>query len=1295
MKRKYFLIPILSLASLIFFYSAAIFLPVSAQEKGARTRAESKVEISDVKIESRGDSLEISAVVSNPSDSVASPEVTHLLILENIDPLIPAKDERDILPSLIVNAEEGKEYFSLRPGEKKSVSYVLPANSRIPQSNYSLLIKFIRSSGQTEAYARKTLPDFGSDKKEGFLAFDQENCFVLGKDGKNYGSNDGPVFSSDDSPKVNCVVKNIGKSAVAVSPKIILKEFYVYGKPLQGTAVVEKQSEKISFKAGETKTVALFMPKAEKPQTYQALLSFEDESGTPVSFNMPFRWTIGGESARIKDVSQVGRLKKDYSKGDKISLSVNYFGSSDLFWADAGQIVSNLPNLTMKTTIKDGEGNVCGQKEEILPSVTDGEEKNKITEIILSKKCAGASYSATLFSGGKNLAGQSGGLLKLVKENKFSVYKNIIWLFIFAFWVYVFFLVRKKSAMKYIFFFILFLSASAVFGAALAASVKIYPDEGGTTGKGNWWGDWSLTGGTATLKSNPSGGGGLNNLKVYDAEVDFDDYINAINNQRIKVYINYKAADNSCANTNMKVGIKMFLSGDNISKTAIGFAKDSSTSWGNEKRYFYDNEDTNAIIEKTFNINPADIKRFYDTNGKFTVENPKLVIEMRQAGYNGHEGKFSQGYFTDEDKDTTLRTEDEAFNRSGIIRIMVPFNLPSPEITSFTASPASLSCSGNSTLSWTAKDMDSCTASASPANSQWQGSKSKSGGSQTITGITETTKFTLNCSKQIGSAGTFEYSKPATVVATCIRPALDVSCSADMTTADVGQNVKWTANIDPDKKGSPPYNYTWSETVSGSLNSTTATSYSTTTSYTTTGTKKATISVTDYADKIAENSCYVTIEKKPKLKLTTTECGSVTATGNGESQTVQNNANNEPGWSYNKDTSLFLTATPSSGDSFTGWSGDGSCTGANSTCSLTMSEDKEVKANFECAEVVIPPSLVCNNNGAQDNGESGIDCGGGNCPTCGTTPPGDPPSGDPPSGDPPPSSDQCGSSNNICVNGTLSDITDSATQYIWQCGSLSCTAPIDGGGNPPNACGTEKETCTPTGGAYSDTPADTADYYYWSCGSLQCSASTAGNTSDQCGSKENCDYGTKTDLTDSDTQYLWQCGKMSCSSSKSGSGGTVTVSASVSSVSASVINNLPTDSSIAKIKLELDDTAQDQDKISLTADLSGIGGASGALSSDCNKNDKKIMAFYSIDSGSNWSCYKGAVSIIPESLGGTGTAELWIKIHYISSDIFTRGLTMPITIPVNISDDNGYVISPSTLNLNLTVKKITTQWQEI
>src|SRR3989344_6075168 len=298
------------LAFVLFFYNVSL-----AQEQAETL---TKIEIQDVNIEKSDKEIKINGSLFNPSNNVVTPEITHLLILKTIDPLIKSKNEIDLLPSLIVAADEGKDYFSLKPGEPKVFSYILPISPYIPQANYDLYLGFIRSNGQTEARYEDTVKNLGSQQKDGFLAFDQESCVLLDKEGKKFGNNDGPVFLPEEIPEARCLIKNIGDKEIEVSPKILWKEVYVYGKPLDGTTAMENPDQKIFFKPGETKTVSLSMPKAEKPQVYQSLWNFEDKDGEKRSFSMFFRWTIAGESARIKSVSQISSLKDSYVKGEKI-----------------------------------------------------------------------------------------------------------------------------------------------------------------------------------------------------------------------------------------------------------------------------------------------------------------------------------------------------------------------------------------------------------------------------------------------------------------------------------------------------------------------------------------------------------------------------------------------------------------------------------------------------------------------------------------------------------------------------------------------------------------------------------------------------------------------------------------------------------------------------------------------------------------------------------------------------------------------------------------------------------------
>lgn len=609
------------LAFVLFFHNISL---VHGQQAGIGSLR--SLNIKDVKIETSDTEIKVSGKLINQSQNIATGKITHLLILETIDSLIKPKNEIDQMPPLIVSAEEGEDYFSLDPNRQKSFSYSLTASEYIPKGNYRLSLSFIRSDGKKEAYYNEIIKDFGSFGKEGFLAFDQQSCVLFGREGEKFGRNSGPAFLPGESPKISCLVKNIGDKEIEVYPNILWKEVFVYGKPLEGKIAEEKHKEKIIFKSGEAKTISLFMPAAKKPQTYQGFLSFEDENGNKRSFSEFFRWTIAGESARVKSVAQTSQLKDFYDKGDVVSLSVDYFGSSDLYWAGA-QEVSNLSDLMMKVVIKDKNGNICGEKEETLPEITDGFSKNKIIEVVLDKKCNGMTYSVYLSSGQKSLAEQSGDLPKLVNRQKtlqhfyFGVPAFILLL---AFYLFI----RKKSVPVYIFIFAL--AGVAMFSGAVLAETKTFPASGGTVSSWQWGGDWINTIGNVTsILYSARYGDNVNVLNPGYASSQLKGFF-MDNTGNGSVEFEYFAKDAGCVNTSMEVEyeVRMGANGEESFLTK-------------ERKEYTSNYENN--INHLVNIPSDKINWLYNSEG-MPKANPKLIVYMKQIGFYGANIEFSDTY---------------------------------------------------------------------------------------------------------------------------------------------------------------------------------------------------------------------------------------------------------------------------------------------------------------------------------------------------------------------------------------------------------------------------------------------------------------------------------------------------------------------------------------------------------------------------------------------------------------------------------------------------------------------------
>ena len=83
-------------------------------------------------------------------------------------------------------------------------------------------------------------------------------------------------------------------------------------------------------------------------------------------------------------------------------------------------------------------------------------------------------------------------------------------------------------------------------------------------------------------------------------------------------------------------------------------------------------------------------------------KNPKLVIYVKQAGYNSHEDKYSEGYFSV--ANNKLRSENDAFDMGDSIKIEIPLKLPAPSV-SLSVNPATVTSSGKVDVTLTTTDL--------------------------------------------------------------------------------------------------------------------------------------------------------------------------------------------------------------------------------------------------------------------------------------------------------------------------------------------------------------------------------------------------------------------------------------------------------------------------------------------------------------------------------------------------------------------------------------------------------------
>ena len=111
-----------------------------------------------------------------------------------------------------------------------------------------------------------------------------------------------------------------------------------------------------------------------------------------------------------------------------------------------------------------------------------------------------------------------------------------------------------------------------------------------------------------------------------------------------------------------------------------------------------------------------------------------------------------------------------------------------------------------------------------------------------------------------------------------------------------------------------------------------------------------TLSAFYFSQEGGQRSSYVINPSSSLLTVSASGIGSGVITGNIGGLNCTSAAGTTSGTcsaSLASGTAVILTATPSSGSSFTGWSG--ACSGANASCTLTMDAAKSVTANFNRA----------------------------------------------------------------------------------------------------------------------------------------------------------------------------------------------------------------------------------------------------------------------------------------------------------------------------------------------------------
>ncbi|MFA6392503.1 MAG: hypothetical protein WCW54_00235 [Candidatus Paceibacterota bacterium] len=247
---------------------------------------------------------------------------------------------------LIVDEKIYDESLTLNPNTttKKEITYTAPSSL---SGSYTLYITSKNSSGFPFGHIPVSVVNLTNNNGLQILP---ETCLIQTETGKSYSINQRIGIKPEESIKLNCTAQNSLKTDINVTPSYETHLMSSYGNIIE--TQTKGDTNPISFKANESKSFSVTLPKVTTPSSYNInfLLINKDFKSNSINVN----YTVLGASATIENLS----LDKDYyNKGDKAQVSFVY-------------ITQGLSAITSNIQISNGNGNSCAKEQSQKLTIT-------------------------------------------------------------------------------------------------------------------------------------------------------------------------------------------------------------------------------------------------------------------------------------------------------------------------------------------------------------------------------------------------------------------------------------------------------------------------------------------------------------------------------------------------------------------------------------------------------------------------------------------------------------------------------------------------------------------------------------------------------------------------------------------------------------------------------------------------------------------------------------------------------------------------------------------------------------
>lgn len=324
-------------------------------------------------------------------------DLTYYLTLERESVLNEISDNySELVSQPIVASYQSKESFSLN--QKKSFSFSFDYPESIKSGKYQLSL-FVQNKNSSENYGAGLV--FVSLSGAGTMV-DFDSCVLVTKDGKEYPSFQGPIFDKEEEPTAKCTITNNSGSSLVFTTSFKTNVLHIFSNQ---NAVQDKTSslQEYTLLAKEVKNLTFSLPVMQEPNIYETCMQFiEKGTNQIVSPCLILRWTVKGESARI-DLVKVAPFKPSYLKGEKISLSLDYSPSPDLWWREVDETLgTDLIGAKFYFTLYDKQGGVCSTAEKNIEALS-AEVKDEKFDFIVNEKCKADNLLVQIKKGDKLL----------------------------------------------------------------------------------------------------------------------------------------------------------------------------------------------------------------------------------------------------------------------------------------------------------------------------------------------------------------------------------------------------------------------------------------------------------------------------------------------------------------------------------------------------------------------------------------------------------------------------------------------------------------------------------------------------------------------------------------------------------------------------------------------------------------------------------------------------------------------------------------------------------------------------